>query len=432
MATNHSESVKDESTSTEDKKNMACLILARGGSKGIKLKNIKPLAGLPLIAWVLRAAKDSEVFDSIWVSTDHDEIEKISLEWGAQVHRRTAETARDQATSIEAVQEFLRFHPEVDIVGQIQCTAPCLHPWHLTHIGRMLRDEGYDSVFSVSRRHLLRWSEIDHGTSKERELSFTEVIKIPHGTNGSVTKPLNLNPAKRPRRQDWSGELSENGSMYFATRELLMKGFFQGGKVGYLEMAAEYSVDIDTDIDWPIAEQRVIKFGYFGKTKPQGVRLAVFAADGVLTDNQIHFTLSGEEFRTYNVSDNIGIQKLKDKGVNVRIMCESDSGIHQKHAERLGVPLYVCPGDKLALLEKWRKEFDLEWTQIAYMGRDIPDLDCLKRAGVGGTTQDAPDVVHTCANFVSLNPGGRGAARTFCDYLDLMMRQADACAAYSS
>ena len=64
MATTHSESVKDESTSTEglpkNKKHMACLILARGGSKGIKLKNIKPLAGLPLIAWVLRAAKDSE------------------------------------------------------------------------------------------------------------------------------------------------------------------------------------------------------------------------------------------------------------------------------------------------------------------------------------------------------------------------------------
>ena len=51
------------------------------------------------------------VFDSIWVSTDHDEIEKTSIEWGAQVHRRSAETARDQATSIEAVQEFLRFHP---------------------------------------------------------------------------------------------------------------------------------------------------------------------------------------------------------------------------------------------------------------------------------------------------------------------------------
>ena len=58
-------------------------------------------------------------------------------------------------------------------------------------------------------------------------------------------------------------------------------------------MGAEYSVDIDTDIDWPIAEQRVIKFGYFGKTKPQGVQLVVFAADGVLTDNMVHITASG-------------------------------------------------------------------------------------------------------------------------------------------
>ena len=65
-------------------------------------------------------------------------------------------------------------------------------------------------------------------------------------------------------------------------------------RVGYLEMGAEYSIDIDTDIDWPIAEQRVIKFGYFGKTKPQGVQLVVFAADGVLTDNLVHFSASGK------------------------------------------------------------------------------------------------------------------------------------------
>lgn len=58
-------------------------------------------------------------------------------------------------------------------------------------------------------------------------------------------------------------------------------------------MQAEYSVDIDTDIDWPIAEQRVLKYGYFGKTKPQGIRLVVLGADGVLTDNQVHLTTNG-------------------------------------------------------------------------------------------------------------------------------------------
>ena len=64
-------------------------------------------------------------------------------------------------------------------------------------------------------------------------------------------------------------------------------------------MNAEYSVDIDTDIDWPIAEQRVIKYGYFGKTKPQGVKLVVFAADGVLTDNQINFTATGGKWSCF-------------------------------------------------------------------------------------------------------------------------------------
>ncbi|XP_071796534.1 N-acylneuraminate cytidylyltransferase-like [Asterias amurensis] len=382
----------------------AALILARGGSKGIKLKNIKLLAGQPLISWVLRAAVDSGEFDSVWVSTDHDEIARIAIEWGAKVHRRAAETSRDQSTSIEAVHEFLRFHPEVNFIAQIQCTSPCLHPWHLQGPCRMIRHEGYDSVFAVSRRHLFRWKEVT--------------------TRGAVTDPENLNPAKRPRRQDWNGELYENGSFYFATRELLMQGLFQGGKVGYLEMGAEYSVDIDTDIDWPIAEQRVIKFGYFGKTKPQGVQLVVFAADGVLTDNMVHITASGEEFRSYNLSDSIGIQSLLSNGVTVRILSTEESVNHDKYAKQLKVPLVMGCRDKLSVIEQWRSEMGLEWTQIAFMGCDTPDIECLKRAGVSGTPADAQPSVLTASHFISKLNGGRGAVRDFCEYVQLVMEKA--------
>lgn len=132
---------------------------------------------------------------------------------------------------------------------------------------------------------------------------------------GELTKPFNLDPANRPRRQDWNGELCENGSFYFTTRDLIInKGLLQvnkdnilsvhnfipsmcfsvplrhvicgmlqtsdsattinlfihpsintssslqGGKVTYYEMLPEYSVDIDVDIDWPVAEQRVLRY----------------------------------------------------------------------------------------------------------------------------------------------------------------------------
>ncbi|XP_071813610.1 N-acylneuraminate cytidylyltransferase-like isoform X1 [Apostichopus japonicus] len=393
-------------------KHFAALVLARGGSKGIPLKNIKPLAGLPLVAWCLRALLDSGEFDSVWVSTDHDEIARISQEWGAQVFRRSAQTAADKSPSIDAVKEFATHHPEVDYIAQVQCTSPCLHPFHVAGPCRMMREEGFDSVFAVTRRHGFRWQEV-------------------HG--GGKTAPLNLDPKNRPRRQDWDGELIENGSFYFATRELILDGLFQGGKIGYFEMQAEYSVDIDTDIDWPIAEQRVLKFGYFGKTRPQGICLVVLGADGVLTDNQVHLTSTGEEFRSFNYSDTIGIKQLQARGVEVKVIAGDDgaesrkdgqSSILDSLAKRLGADIVMGCNDKVAQLESWRKEKQLEWTQVAYIGNDLPDMGCIKLAGIGGAPGDAHHDIRTIANFVCRQPGGRGAVREFCDHVLLVMEKA--------
>lgn len=142
-----------ETDEAQPRSHLAALVLARGGSKGIPLKNIKLLAGVPLIGWVLRAAIDAGVFHSVWVSTDHDEIEKVAKQFGAQVHRRSPEVSQDSSTSLETIREFLNHHHEVDIVGNIQATSPCLHPSDLIKVANLIQKEGFDSVFSVVRRH---------------------------------------------------------------------------------------------------------------------------------------------------------------------------------------------------------------------------------------------------------------------------------------
>ncbi|XP_033121541.1 N-acylneuraminate cytidylyltransferase-like [Anneissia japonica] len=389
---------------SERPEHLAAVILARGGSKGIKLKNVKLLAGIPLIGWVLRATIDSGVFDSVWVSTDHDEIARISEEFGASVFRRGAHSARDSASSLEGMQEFLDFHPEVDILTLVQCTSPCLHPWHFQGPAHMIRHGGYDSVFAVTRQHKFRWEEVK--------------------SEGGSSTPLNLDAARRPRRQDWSGELVESGAFYFTRKSLLLQGLFQGGRVGYFEMGAEYSVDIDTDIDWPIAEQRVIKFGYFGKTKPQGVKLVVFGVDGVLTDSLMYITEEMGQFTTYNQNDGVGIKMLKANGVTVKFIASETNDLHQKFADKLGVDLIMGCDNKLAQLVKWRNEMELDMTQVAYMGNDIPDLECVKLAGIGGSPKDAQHDVQVVSTFVASLDGGRGAAREFCNHILLVMEQA--------
>uniref|UniRef100_A0A4W5JW74 N-acylneuraminate cytidylyltransferase n=1 Tax=Hucho hucho TaxID=62062 RepID=A0A4W5JW74_9TELE len=166
------EDVRDKKTKvikdSGEKRHIAALILARGGSKGIPLKNIKMLAGVPLIGWVLRAAVDSKQFHSVWVSTDHDDIEKVAKAWGAQVHRRSPEVSKDSSSSLDTIQEFARLNPEVDVICHIQATSPCLHPFHLKEALEMITKQGCQSVFSVVRRHHFRWQEV-----KKRGTGYT-------------------------------------------------------------------------------------------------------------------------------------------------------------------------------------------------------------------------------------------------------------------
>ncbi|TTR20085.1 N-acylneuraminate cytidylyltransferase [Bagarius yarrelli] len=409
MATLRKHTVDEECNSHLNKRlrldgnrHVAAVILARGGSKGIPLKNIKLLAGVPLIGWVIRAAVDSEVFDSIWVSTDHDEIERVAQNWGAQVHRRSLEVSKDTSTSLETLQEFSRNNPDVDVICNIQATSPCLHPHHLKKAVEMMTKQGYESVFSVVRRHHFRWQEIKKGEA-------------------TSTRPLNLNPSKRPRRQDWDGELCENGSFYFATKDLVTQGLLQAGKVAYFEMPPEYSIDIDVDIDWPVAEQRVLRFGYFGKNTPEIVRLLLCNVSGCLTDGQIYLSAAGEEMLSINTRDLTGIRMLQQQGMEVILISSSDNLVPDVFAEKLsqktGCEVIYLKEDKQAGLERLLREKELVWKEVAYIGNDVPDVDCLNLAGLSAVPLDVPMVVLNAAKYPCQRAAGHGALREFVEHI---------------
>ncbi|XP_056140920.1 N-acylneuraminate cytidylyltransferase A [Lampris incognitus] len=403
-------SPKQAKEGVADKRHIAALILARGGSKGIPLKNIKMLAGVPLIGWVLRAAVDSAVFDSVWVSTDHDEIEKVAKAWGAKVHRRSPEVSRDSSSSLEAIQEFVKLNPEVDVICNIQATSPCLHPFHVKEAVEMITLKGFDSVFSVARRHHFRWQEVKKGS-------------------GKMTKALNLDPAHRPRRQDWDGELCENGSFYFATRDIIEnKRALQGGKVAYYEMLPEYSVDIDVDIDWPVAEQRVLRYGYFGRDKPEVVQIFLCNVSGCLTDGQIFMSLSGEEMVSVNTRDITGIRMLKKEGVEVVLLTTSEDSttktLFDKLALKIGCQVKQTRLELVGEVKKILKERGLDWRQVAYMGNDEPDVECLNLAGLSAVPRDAPVVAVNAAKYTCRNTGGKGAVREFTEHILLLKKKA--------
>ncbi|XP_052399634.1 N-acylneuraminate cytidylyltransferase B-like [Carassius gibelio] len=389
------------------KPHRAALILARGGSKGIPLKNIKNLAGVPLIAWVLRAALDSEVFESVWVSTDHDEIERVARVWGAKVHRRSPEVSKDSSSSLETIQEFIRVRPEVDIICHIQATSPCLHPHHIREALQMITEQGCDYVFSVVRRHQFRWEEVDKKDDKN-------------------PKSPNLDVARRPRRQDWRGELYENGSFYFSTRKAWENGLKQLEKMAYYEMLPEYSVDIDVDIDWPVAEQRVLRFGYFGREEKAVVRLFLCKVSGCLTNGQIFTSVSGEDHVAINARDVAGIQMLQRDNIEVILMTSVNEllsrALLEKVAQLAGCGLRF--GEQLDGLEvQWlMKEKKLRWDEVAFMGSESEDREILSQVGLNGVPSDAPVADLIAAKYMCQRPAGNGAVREFAEYI-LMLKK---------
>lgn len=406
----HSVVVENKRNQNGHQRHKTALILARGGSKGIPLKNIKTLAGVPLIGWVLRAALDSELFDSVWVSTDHDDIEKVARSWGAKVHRRSAEVSKDSSSSQDTINEFISLNPEVDIIYHIQATSPCLHPFHLKESLRYITELGYDSVFAVVRQHHFRWQEVKKDS-------------------GEWTHPLNFDPRYRPRRQDWDGELCENGSFYASCKDVIeKKGSLQGGKVAYYEMLPEYSVDIDVDIDWPVAEQRVLRYGYFGRDAPEVVKLMFCNVSGCLTEGRIFLSVSSEEMVSINTRDTAGIRMLQKEGVEVILLTSSLDPIvedlSQKVSQCLGCEVLRVGKQPLDDLDTLVKERGLRWKDVAFMGNDEIDVKCLNTAGLSAVPCNAPVVAVNGAKYMCQAPAGNGAVREFTDHILLQKRKA--------
>lgn len=230
---------------------VVAIIPARGGSKGIPRKNVRPLAGVPLIAYTIDAALAASRIDRVVVSTDDDEICDISLAWGAEVVRRPSGLAGDSAPSEAALLHTLdtleAAAHAVDLVLMMQCTSPLRRPADLDKAVQLLETERYDSVFAGVEVHHFRWRRA-----------------------GSVMERVNFAVGARPMRQEREPEFVETGSFYVTTRALLRQtGLRLGGRVGCYTLPLPYTFDIDSSDDLLVCEALLAR-GIGGLTRHSG------------------------------------------------------------------------------------------------------------------------------------------------------------------
>ena len=220
-----------------------CTICARGGSKGVKNKNIRLLAGKPLIAHTLEQARQCGLFERIAVSSDSEAILKTASEWGAdELVVRPPEMARDTSAKIPAIRHCVetvekRTGTCFDIVVDLDATSPLRIPEDIFNAVALLESKGISNVITGA---------------PARRSPYFNLVEL--GTDGvaRLSKPPSSSVV---RRQDSPPCFDMNASIYVWQRAALFEnpGVF-AQDTGLYVMPEDRSLDIDTELDFDIVE----------------------------------------------------------------------------------------------------------------------------------------------------------------------------------
>jgi CMP-N-acetylneuraminic acid synthetase len=221
----------------------AAIITARGGSKRLPKKNILELAGKPLIAWTIEAAKNCSKIEDVIVTTDSEEIVKVAIEFGARVpFKRPEELSNDTATSFDVVKHCLDYLNEiedkqVEYLVLLQPTSPLRSTEDIEKAIELLELKNASAVVSVcSTEHSPLWSN-----TLDETLSLDSFLR---------------DEVKNTRSQDLPAYYRLNGAIYVCKVEdfLKEKTFFLSKNNFAYVMSTESSVDIDTQLDFLVAD----------------------------------------------------------------------------------------------------------------------------------------------------------------------------------
>lgn len=157
------------------------------------------------------------------------------------------------------------------------------------------------------------------------------------------------------------------------------------------------------------------------KGKAKKIKLLLTDNDGVLTDTGVYYSENGEELKRFSIRDGMGVERLRElAGVEAGIITGELSGSVKKRAEKLQISeLHLGIKDKAAELEKIMAVRNLQPYEIAYIGDDSNDIECLQAAGLSGCPADALPFVRKIADYVCESKGGHGAFREFAELIIL-------------
>ena len=147
------------------------------------------------------------------------------------------------------------------------------------------------------------------------------------------------------------------------------------------------------------------------------IRAIAFDFDGVFTDNRVYVMQNGEEAVACDRSDGMGVSMLRDAGVPMVIISTETNPVVSVRGSKLQVEVLQGIDDKLSALRNWTSSKNLDLSEVAFIGNDINDVECLREVGLGVVVADAYQVAVEAADMGLTKNGGHGAVREFADLL---------------
>ena len=375
------------------KKELISVIPARGGSKGIKNKNLREVNGIPLIARSIIIAKQSKYINQVYVSSDSDQILQVAERYGALTHKRSIAAASDNASTEDALIDFIGSLPEIpkELI-YLQTTSCFTKSTELDQaIEIFFEDTKIDMLFSARKFHSFVWRK-NHDNS-----AFS-------GVNHN-----NDLPRKRRQALDVE-EVLEDGGFYAMRTKLLLKtrNRYAGVCVPYIS-----SLPIIPEID-DVEDLELSRFlaNYFDTSDIEFNLETLFCDfDGVLTDDHVYIDTNGNETVRCTRADGMGCQLLAKKNVNVIILSSEENEVVSRRADKMKIKCFQNIKNKKQFITEYIAENKLDMNSVGFIGNDLNDLEALRIVGVPMITKDAAVELRKEGFRVLGVSGGEGVLR---------------------
>ena len=388
-------------------KSCPMIIPARGSSKAISGKNTMDFAGKPLLAWTILQALDSGVADTVYVSSDSNEILDTAVRYGAVAIRRPDEFSADTATmELALIHALDNIHSErgfdPDRIVLLQATSPLREPSDIVNAVHTFDEQFADSLFSDAvLDDFCAWIEED-GTLKGKT----------------------FDPWSRGRRQERKPLYLENGSIYIFKSSLLRStGNRLGGKISRYSMPFWKSFETDTLENAELCEfyfRRNLLSYWKAKEMPfdkSAIKLMVYDFDGVMTDNRALQFQDGTEGVWVNRADGWGVDQIRRMSIPQLIISTETNTVVAARAKKLKIEVIHGSGDKKADLLDYCNRMQIELSGVLYVGNDVNDLEAMQMVGFPVAPADAHPSIIAIAKHVTRAKGGEGVIKELSEHV---------------